>query len=282
MIKGRKQRSGRAGAVLFFTLLIVLCPILEGGLFQGSFSSSAVYAQEKKKAQPRQITDFTAKPAAAKTVKPAKTAEPAAEKKDAVEENPGAAEVAAKPDPADMYAYEAPKEDESSYGWMIFKTIIVLIIFGVGFLLFFRYVSKKTGLPSVGRGVVQILAVSSVGQNKFVQIIDVAGKVMVIGVTDGSINLISEITEKDQIDRIRLQSSKTIPVDAHGFQEFVSEQVSSLIEFVGRARTSLEKKKRDKRSFEPEEFYDDRKVDYMREQRERLKKLNGYRDDNEK
>jgi flagellar protein FliO/FliZ len=262
----------------------MLCPIVGNGL-SGSFSSSAVYAQEKKKSQPRQITDFTAKSAAAaKATKPAKAADGPAEtdKNSTAEETSGAADVAAKPDPTDIYAYEAPKEDESSYGWMIFKTIIVLIIFGVGFFLFFRYVSKKTGLPSVGRGVVQVLAVSTVGQNKFVQIIDVAGKVMVIGVTDGSINLISEITEKDQIDRIRLQSSKTTPVDAHGFQDFVSEQVSSLIEFVGRARSSLEKKKRDKRSFEPEEFYDDRKVDYMREQRERLKKLNGYRDDNEK
>lgn len=283
MIKGRNSRV-QAGRVLFFALLVMLCPLVGQGILSGgtSVSSTAAYAQEKKKVQPRQITDFTAKkskaaaaPASAEPAKPA----------DEAKAEP-AADAAAQPDaaakPQDLYAYETPKEDEASYGWMIFKTIIVLIIFGVGFYMFFKYISKKAGLPNVGRGVVQVLAVSPVGQNRFIQIVDIAGKVMVIGVTEGSINLISEITEKDEIDRVKLLSSKTTPVEAHGFQDFLNEQVSSLIDLVGRAKTSLEKKKRGTGKFEPEEFYDDRKVDYMREQRERLKRMNGYRDDDEK
>ena len=287
MIKGRNNIV-QAGRVLFFALLVVLCPLVEQGLLSGgaSISSSAAYAQEKKKVQPRQITDFTAKKSAkAKTAAELASAD-SSKPTDEAKAEPDAGNASAQPDaaakPQDLYAYEAPKEDDASYGWMIFKTIIVLIIFGVGFYMFFKYISKKAGLPNVGRGVVQVLAVSPVGQNRFIQIVDIAGKVMVIGVTEGSINLISEITEKDEIDRVKLLSSKTTPIEAHGFQDFLNEQVSSLIDLVGRAKTSLEKKKRGTKNFEPEEFYDDRKVDYMREQRERLKRMNGYRDDDEK
>ena len=35
---------------------------------------------------------------------------------------------------------------------------------------------------------------------------------MVIGVSDSNINLITEIQDKDEIDRIRLLSSKSTPV----------------------------------------------------------------------
>ena len=277
--------------ILFFALLVMLCPLIGQEFIShgGEISSltPCAAAQEKKKVQPRQITDFTAKKkTAAKAAEPSsdteKAAVPAADEAAAPSED--GTDAAAKQDVKDPYAYEAPKEDESSYGWMIFKTILVLIIFGLGFYFFFKYVSKKAGLPNVGRGVVQVLAVSPVGQNRFIQIVDIAGKVMVLGVTEGSITMITEITGRDDIDRIRLLSSKTTPIEVHGFQEFISEQVSSLIDFVGKAKTSLEKKKNAKqRSFEPEnDYYDDRKVDYMREQRERLKKMNGYRDDDEK
>lgn len=276
----------RVAGVLFFSLLFVLCPIVGGSFHVASsvFSLTDAYAQEKKKVPPRHMTDFTAKPAVAKTKDKAKEEEPAAaETEEKVDQAADTAAAAAEtPDKKDLYAYDKPTEEAPSYGWMIFKTILVLIIFGVGFYFFFKYISKKAGIPNVGRGVVQVLAISPIGQNKFIQIIDVAGRVMVIGVCDGSINLISELTERDEIDRIRLLSSKTTPVEAHGFQEFVSEQIGSIIGLIGKARASVEKKKKPRIYEEPEEFFDDHKVDYMREQRERLKKLNGFRDDNEK
>jgi len=278
MIKTGNSRGLRiAGGVLFFYLLIVLCPIV------GQVSSiyigyslptfGLLYAQDGKK-KPRQMTDFTAK------VAPAKAEPDVPRKADAELATDVQAADSEKKD-SDIYTYEKPKEEESSYGWLIFKTIIVLILFGVAFYFFFKFISQKAGLPNVGRGVVQVLAVSPVGQGKFLQIVDIAGRVMILGVTDASVTLISEVTDRDEIDRIRLLSSKSTPLQTHGFQDFVSEQMGSLIELVGKAKSSLEKKK-NVRQEEPEEYLDDRKVDYMREQRERLKKLNGYKDDNEK
>ena len=60
---------------------------------------------------------------------------------------------------------------------------------------------------------------------------------MVIGVSDSSISLISEVTEKDQIDRIRILSDRT-PVRADrkvsGFQEYVMKDIGKLIDKVQR------------------------------------------------
>ncbi|HEY1405755.1 MAG TPA: hypothetical protein VF857_04015, partial [Spirochaetota bacterium] len=59
------------------------------------------------------------------------------------------------------------------------------------------------------------------------------------------------------------------------------EQVGSLISFIGKTRAYAEQKKKN-RNRDREEFFDDGRVDYMREQRERLKRLNGYDHDTER
>jgi flagellar biosynthetic protein FliO len=171
-----------------------------------------------------------------------------------------------------------PKAEEESYAWMVIKTILVLGILVGGFYYFFRFVSKKTGIVSVGGEAARVLSVIPLGQNKSLQIVECAGRVLVLGVTDGNINLLTEIIEKDAIDRLRIQSSKEVTASANNFQDFVFAQI-------GKAADSLERFKNRGKSGQPvsksaqnrEEFSEESGVDisYLREQRRRLAGLNG-------
>jgi len=44
-----------------------------------------------------------------------------------------------------------------------------------------------------------------------IYLIDVMGRVLILGVTDSSINMLAEITDKDTLDALRLQNDKPLP-----------------------------------------------------------------------
>jgi flagellar biogenesis protein FliO len=175
-----------------------------------------------------------------------------------------------------LYNYEKPTVEEESYGWLIFKTIIVLGLLVGGFYYFYRFVTKKTGMHLVGREVIKILSIMPVGQNKFLQVVDLAGRIMVIGVSDSNINLITEIKDKDEIDRIRLLSSKSTPVQPGGFQEYVSKYISKYIPKLFGNR--IHEDTHGNYEIKDQDSETDR-IDYLRKQRERLKKINGKNDE---
>ena len=128
-----------------------------------------------------------------------------------------------------LYNYEEPRVEEESYVWLIFKTILVIGILIGGFYFFFKFITQKVGITAVGQEVITILSVIPLGQNKFLQVVDIAGKVYVLGVSDNNINLITEIKEKDDVDRIRLLSSKSTPAKPGGFQDYLSTQLGKVL-----------------------------------------------------
>ncbi len=268
-------------------ILILLSFMLVAGVAM-SGARSELYAQERKKASakhdasaPRKVVDFTDKKKAKEKVQKEQKAEADAPKEASADDEKASDQETAPAPAAPLYTYEHPEEDETSYGWMIVKTILVLGIFGAGFYFFFKYITKRGMIPNVGRSVVQTIAITPVGQNKTIQVVEIAGRILIVGVTDHQISLISEITSKDEIDRIRLQSSKSTPVENASFQDFVAEHVDSLISFIGKIRSHNEQKKK-KRHHNSDDIYENERVDYMREQRERLKRMNGYDNDKER
>ena len=225
-----------------------------------------------------------------------------AQKQEAVKENKAADREAAEEKPADVQVAAAndaaaakepskkeetegvptrdfkedefkPQVEEESSAWMFFKMLFVLAIFGGAFYYFYRFVTKKAGISIFGGEAVRVLSVVPIGQNKFLQLVDVAGRVLLVGVSEGSINLITEITEKDQIDRIRILSTRTPPPGkgAGSFQDQVVKDIGKLIDRVRGLRH------RDRSGPAPAEPTQD--IEYLRRQRNRLKDMNGI--DNE-
>ncbi|MCL1910766.1 MAG: flagellar biosynthetic protein FliO [Leptospirales bacterium] len=165
-----------------------------------------------------------------------------------------------------------PQTSESSYAWDIFKLLLVLGLMVGSFYFFFRYISKKTGINARGGDIMRTIAIVPVGQNKYIQVIDLAGKLLVIGVADNGINLITEITNKDDIDRIRLMGSfddKTAGAAPATFQDFLKERI-------GRGIGKVTEKIHERRSPGVRTYeYTDDSVDfeYIKNQNGRLKKL---------
>ncbi|MCP4133256.1 MAG: flagellar biosynthetic protein FliO [bacterium] len=166
-----------------------------------------------------------------------------------------------------------PKVEEGSYVWLAFKTVLVLGSIVGGFYYFFRFATRKAGIQVLGEDVIQLLSVVPIGQNKFLQVVDIAGKIMVLGVSDNNINCISEVTDKDEIDRIRLLSSKSIPVKG-GFQEYMTGHMGRLFDKVADWKESKSKPKIGEEIIEPG-------VDlrYLKDQKDRLKNLSGLDDE---
>jgi len=261
-MKKKNIQALSAATIIIFVLAAVLCPI---DLFAKTKKRQAKHEtarQEEKAAVPEKQDTGAAE---AEPAKDGNAAGEAVKEKDAPgEETQGLPTKDFKEDD-----FKPQLEEESSI-WMFIKMIFVLGIFGGGFYYFYRFITKKSGIGLFGGDAARVLSVVPLGQNKFLQVVDVAGKVLVIGVSDSAINLITEVTERDQIDRIRILSNRTPPADRKvaGFQEYVMKDIGRLIEKV-RGFRSRGIRTRTTVIDNPED------ISYLRQQRDRLKDLNG-------
>jgi flagellar protein FliO/FliZ len=167
-----------------------------------------------------------------------------------------------------------PQVEEESMGWLMIRSIFVLGLLALGFYMFVRFIQQKSGIQISGQSVIQVLSVSPLGPGKTLHVVDMAGKVFLLGVSENNINLLIEIKDKDEIDRIRLLSSRSAPASGKGFQDMLTEQI-------GKAFTLINRKKEDKgKSYKMEEMSgDDFDVSYLSSQKNRLKKMNGSHED---
>ena len=177
-----------------------------------------------------------------------------------------------------------PQIEEESVAWLIIKTLFVLGLFIGGFYFFYRFVAQKSGLNFPGQEAIRILSTVSLGANKFIQIVDVAGKIFLLGVTDNNVNLLTEIKDKEEIDRIRLLSSRSTPVQGAKFQDFLAVQIGRVIDKVSEMRSRDSKGRMKHREYNRDynreyntEESSSREIDmsYINKQKDRLKKMNG-------
>ncbi len=271
-ITGRWMKSFRPyliahlGIIIFFTLTAVLCPVGGNARNKKNEGKARVTAKAEAKKNSARIQ-------AADEVEHKDAGNGAGTDKAAVEKGSGSGEKTGIP--TKVYREEdfKPPVEEESYAWSFIKMLLVLALFAVGFYYFYRFVTRKTGVNVFGREAIKVLSVVPLGQNKYLDVIDLAGKVMVIGVSENSINLITEITDRDQIDRIRILSSKAPPRDrgSGGFQENILRQIGR---FMGRVH---DYKNRDRYKSTAVDYPSD--IEYLKRQKDRLRNLNGMDDE---
>lgn len=84
---------------------------------------------------------------------------------------------------------------------MFSALLLVLGIFMGSFYLLRRVVKRDVGTR--GRNVIRIIDRSYIGVKKSVTLVDVAGKVLVLGVTDNQISLLTQIEDPDRIEQLK-------------------------------------------------------------------------------
>ncbi len=98
--------------------------------------------------------------------------------------------------------------EQPSLVWQFVRTLLTL-----GFLLaifygIFRLYKFKRELPQQSFSAITSLYDFPLGPNQRLQILEIAGRLMILGVSENSIQLISEVTDKYTIDRIKLDCAE--------------------------------------------------------------------------
>jgi flagellar biogenesis protein FliO len=114
--------------------------------------------------------------------------------------------VPAEPD----YEYEDPEfgENRISYPLLVLRALAILAVIIIGMFFLFRLLMKKRNRIVTDTGIIKVLATYPLASNRLIQVVEIAGKIMILGVTESNINLITEVEDGELIDKIKLLSSK--------------------------------------------------------------------------
>ena len=91
---------------------------------------------------------------------------------------------------------------------LIFRFALALAVLGGMFYLVTGFLKKRSGLGRGGEGLMQVIASVPVMPGKFLQVVDLAGRIMVLGVSEQGVNLVTTIDDGLTADRIRIWNSQ--------------------------------------------------------------------------
>jgi len=128
------------------------------------------------------------------------------------------------------FEYSKPQKAESpSYFILLLKTFLILLVFGVGVYYIFKYISKKQGFLPVSTNIIKLISTVPVGTNRFVQLIEVGTHYYLIGSTESGITLLSEISDNESINMIKIQQNKVKPMQANvTFFQFIKDLIGHI------------------------------------------------------
>jgi flagellar protein FliO/FliZ len=98
--------------------------------------------------------------------------------------------------------------EQPSVFWQFVRTLLTLAVLLGIFYGVFRLYKFKRELPTQNFSAVSSIYEFPLGQNQRLQILEIAGRLMILGVSEQSVQLISEITDKYTIDRIKLDCAE--------------------------------------------------------------------------
>ncbi|MDI6781995.1 MAG: flagellar biosynthetic protein FliO [bacterium] len=142
------------------------------------------------------------------------------------------------------------------------KTVFALIIIGLLIIGLLKFFFKDKAALFSGVKCINTLATHPLSPNKYIQIVEINNKIIILGITESNINLLTEITDRDDIDLIKLQCS--------------SEPQSISLSFIDHLTGSVKKMLGSLKTGEQEKTGGyGKKIEFLKTQHDRLKKLEG-------
>ena len=139
--------------------------------------------------------------------------------------------------------------------WDFVRMLVVLAgVVGVIYLIFF-FIKKGAKRRFAENDLIEIIGSRDLAGGKALHLIKVGGVFLLIGVADGAINLITEISDKETIDAISLRLSEIGAERKKGFQSTLAEFFGAKVNEGGEEDTIRSS------------------LDFMRKQRSRLDRL---------
>ncbi|MCB1169699.1 MAG: flagellar biosynthetic protein FliO, partial [Leptospiraceae bacterium] len=115
------------------------------------------------------------------------------------------------PGPSRMFT----QQEGPSFFSLFFRFILFMGLMGAGFYGLVRFMKKKSGIVSSGDGgPLRVVASISLMPGKYMQVVDMAGQLMVLGVSDQGVRLLQTVEDGSVADRIRLwEENRPEPAD---------------------------------------------------------------------
>ncbi|HTP59500.1 MAG TPA: flagellar biosynthetic protein FliO [Spirochaetia bacterium] len=123
-------------------------------------------------------------------------------------------------------AQNAPAVQNGSPGvsaWDFVRMLIVLALVVAAIYLLFWVLRRGTRKKITENDLIHVLGSRSLAGNRALHLVEVGSSVFLVGASDGGVQLISQITEKESLDAVRLKAAEEGPAGRRTFQQVLSE-----------------------------------------------------------
>jgi len=107
--------------------------------------------------------------------------------------------------------------------WDFVRMLIILAAVVGAIYLLFWILRRSTGRKITENDLIRVLGSRSLAGNKSLHLVEVGSSVFLVGASDGGVELISEIKDKESLDSVRLKAAEESPAGRRSFQELLSE-----------------------------------------------------------
>jgi len=120
-------------------------------------------------------------------------------------------------------AQAAPGGTPGVSAWDFVRMLVVLgLVVGAIYLLFW-VLKRGTRKKITENDLIRVLGSRSLSGNRALHLVEVGSSVFLVGASDGGVELISQITEKESLDAVRLKAAEEGPAGRRSFQQVLSE-----------------------------------------------------------
>ena len=129
-----------------------------------------------------------------------------------------------------LFGDAAPAVGESplgeGFGWLVAKVCLFLaLLAGMAYGIY--HFSGRRALRAPGRqGLIRVLGLEPIGTNRFLQIVDIAGRIVVLGITEQNIQFLTEITDLEAIKTLKADHSVAEAEEGRPFNGHLREWLS--------------------------------------------------------
>lgn len=174
--------------------------------------------------------------------------------------------------PGSMFAEDAAP----SFFSLLLRFLLVVGLLGGGLYLFVRFLKRKVGImgPTEGGQLIQVIASVPIMPGKFIQIVELAGQMLVLGTSDSGVRLIYVVEDVTTAERIRLwHQSRPKPV-ATSLLDVIQKSIKKgEFKFWGDERVEDRPDFSELLNGQPKERSDQRLQDLLKSQKQKIQKL---------
>lgn len=141
-----------------------------------------------------------------------------------------------------------------------FAYIRIIIVLGIVIAIIyvvFLFLKKSLKIKDDTSEGATIIMSHSLGPGKWIQVVFVGGKYLILGITNENINLLGEITDQKEIERYEIFLNQKKSEEGHTFKDIIKDFFKSKFN----------------KKIEKEFDYENDSIEFLKKQRERLDKI---------